>query len=119
MPLVCDDLGLIGKEMSAIDGCKMPSNASKEWSGTREDFEKKADKLEKAIAHIITTHREQDRRQTDKDIVSREERQTESLNSRHPDLMQACATGFTRVWPSCIDRFTKNQQKTYIIRSIS
>ena len=53
VPLVCDDLGLIGKEMSAIDGCKMPSNASKEWSGTREDFEKKANKLEKAIAHII------------------------------------------------------------------
>jgi len=24
--LVCDDLGLIGREMFAIDGCKMPSN---------------------------------------------------------------------------------------------
>ena len=33
--LVCDDLGLIGKEMFAIDGCKLPSNASKEWSGTK------------------------------------------------------------------------------------
>ena len=47
--LVCDDLGLIGREMFAIDGCKMPSNAGKEWSGTRADFEKKAAKLEKAI----------------------------------------------------------------------
>ena len=30
--LICDDQGLIGKEMFAIDGCKLPSNASKEWS---------------------------------------------------------------------------------------
>ena len=80
--LVCDDLGLIGKEMFAIDGCKMPSNASKEWSGTRADFEKKAAKLEKAIGHIITTHREQDRKQTDKDIVAREEQYVETLRQR-------------------------------------
>lgn len=28
---ICDDMGLIGKKMFAIDGCKLPSNASKEW----------------------------------------------------------------------------------------
>ena len=28
--LLCDQLGLIGREMFAIDGCKLPSNASKE-----------------------------------------------------------------------------------------
>jgi len=32
--MVCDNQGLIGREMFAIDGCKLPSNASKEWSGT-------------------------------------------------------------------------------------
>lgn len=31
--LICDELGLIGGKMFAIDGCKLPSNASKEWSG--------------------------------------------------------------------------------------
>jgi hypothetical protein len=31
--------------MFAINGCKLPGNASKEWSGTRKDF---ARKLEKA-----------------------------------------------------------------------
>lgn len=36
--MVCDTQGLIGGDMFAIDGCKMPpqpatSNASKEWSG--------------------------------------------------------------------------------------
>jgi hypothetical protein len=28
-------VGLIGKEMFAIDGCKLPSNATKAWSGTK------------------------------------------------------------------------------------
>src|SRR5258706_11212897 len=30
--LYCEALGLIGKEHCAIDGCKLPSNASKQWS---------------------------------------------------------------------------------------
>ena len=32
---VCDGQGLIGREMLAIDGVKLPSNASKHRSGTR------------------------------------------------------------------------------------
>ncbi len=36
--LVCDNQGLIGREMFAIDGVKLPSNASKEKSGTRADY---------------------------------------------------------------------------------
>jgi transposase len=39
--LMCDQLGLIGKEMFAIDGCKLPSNASKSWSGTHAELKKK------------------------------------------------------------------------------
>jgi len=58
--LVCDDLQLIGKEMFAVDGCKLPSNAAKEWSGTRADFEKKAQKFEKAIQHMLDNHGKQD-----------------------------------------------------------
>ena len=30
----CDELELITGEMYSLDGCKLPSNASKEWSGT-------------------------------------------------------------------------------------
>lgn len=80
--LVCDDLGLIGKEMFAIDGCKLPSNASKEWSGTRADFERKVAKLEQAITHIMATHRELDRQQTDKDMAAREEQYVDTLRKR-------------------------------------
>ena len=46
--LICDRQGLIGKEMFAIDGVKLPSNASKEKSGTRADFLRQAESMEKA-----------------------------------------------------------------------
>ena len=32
--MICDREGLIGRNMFAIDGCKIRPNASKEWSGT-------------------------------------------------------------------------------------
>jgi transposase len=43
---ICDAQGLIGREMFAIDGVKLPSNASKRRSGTRADFEQQAAKYE-------------------------------------------------------------------------
>jgi transposase len=58
--LLCDSRGLIGREMFAIDGCKLPSNASKEWSGTQADFRRKKKKLETAIERILAKHRQQD-----------------------------------------------------------
>lgn len=58
--LVCDQHHLIGKEMFAIDGCKMPSNASKEWSGTKADFKRKVAKMELAIERMVAEHRSQD-----------------------------------------------------------
>ncbi|MFN0040609.1 MAG: transposase [Burkholderiales bacterium] len=42
---LCDAQGLIGREMFAIDGVKLPSNASKAKSGTRAEFEHQAGKL--------------------------------------------------------------------------
>jgi len=80
--LVCDDLGLIGKEMFAIDGCKLPSNASKEWSGTKADFEKKAVKMETAIGRMVEKHRKEDQNQTDIQIINREKKFVETLGKR-------------------------------------
>jgi transposase len=59
--LYCNELGLIDKTMFAIDGCKISSNASKEWSGTRKDYEKKIEKLEKTIRYILDKHQTDDR----------------------------------------------------------
>lgn len=58
--LYCDELGLIGKEMFAVDGCKLSSAASKEWSGTRADFEKKRKSFGECIERLVKKHRAQD-----------------------------------------------------------
>lgn len=58
--LICDESGLIGKEHFAIDGCKLPSDASKKWSGTHKELRKKADKMRRAADRIIEKHRAND-----------------------------------------------------------
>jgi len=78
--LVCDEAGLIGKEMFAVDGVKLPSNASKEWSGTHADMRKKARKLERGIEHLLTKHRECDRSSDEGSMTAAREKQRETLN---------------------------------------
>lgn len=58
--LVCDDMQLIGREMFAIDGCKMPANVSREWSGTKEELAGKVRKLERAIRCMLARHKHAD-----------------------------------------------------------
>ena len=41
---VCYTEGLIGKKMFAVDGCKISSACSKEWSGSKAELCKKAEK---------------------------------------------------------------------------
>jgi len=58
--LVCNRMGLIGKELFAIDGVKLPSNASKAKSGTRTDFLRQARKMEKAVKTMMAEHQRMD-----------------------------------------------------------
>ncbi len=80
--LYCDEMGLIGRELFAIDGCKMPSNASKEWSGTRAEFEKKKQKMEAAIRYLLKRHRERDKSDEAVSMVEREEKQLKTLREK-------------------------------------
>ena len=57
---VCDAQGLIGREMFAVDGVKLPSNASKRRSGTRADFAAQAEKLEGMARTMVERHRASD-----------------------------------------------------------
>ncbi len=57
----CARLGLIGGEVFGIDGSKIRSNASKEWSGTFKELERKREKLEAVIRDLIKRHKENDR----------------------------------------------------------
>jgi transposase len=60
--LVCDQQGLLGKELFAIDGCKMPSNAAKEHSGTLDELTQKRDKIRKKIRSCLKEHKKLDGR---------------------------------------------------------
>ena len=80
--MICDEMELIGKEMFAVDGCKLPSNASKEWSGTREDLEKKKEKMGKAIRRIVKRHREVDVKEAEKGVIEQEEQYVETLRGK-------------------------------------
>ena len=57
---ICDRQGLIGREMFAIDGVKLPSSASKQRSGTRAEFVRQAEKLEATAQTILQRHRATD-----------------------------------------------------------
>ena len=78
--VICDRQGLIGREMFAIDGVKLPSNASKAKSGTRAEFERQAVKLDTAVATMLTRHREADANNTiEPDLQAKEVKRIERL----------------------------------------
>jgi len=79
--LVCDEAGLIGRQMFAIDGVKLPSNASKEWSGTKADLARKAEKMRRAVAHIVAKHRSADTQDVEAPMQAAAERQKKTLNA--------------------------------------
>ena len=56
----CNSLNLIGGEAFAVDGCKISSNASKEYSGTFAELENKKNKLEIVLQKMISDHIEND-----------------------------------------------------------
>ena len=63
--LVCEEMNLLGGTMFALDGCKLPSNASKEWSGTLTDLQKKKEKIEAKVAQLLAEQVHTDREQDD------------------------------------------------------
>jgi uncharacterized DUF497 family protein len=65
--MTCGRMGLIGRELFAIDGVKLPSNASKERSGTYAELLHRAERLEKAADKVIETHRAKDEGKGDED----------------------------------------------------
>src|ERR1051325_2389681 len=78
--MVCDRQGLIGRELFAIDGVKLPSNASKARSGTRKEFQREARKMERMVQRLLARHRQEDLTPTyEPSLRRREVRQIERL----------------------------------------
>ena len=57
--------------MCAIDGVKLPSNASKHRSGTRSEFMQRAEKLETAAKTMMERHRESDALDIEPDVAAK------------------------------------------------
>lgn len=84
--IICDGQGLIGREMFAIDGVKLPANASKARSGTRADFAHEAEKLESAVQVMLNRHRQADELGIEPDVLEKETRKRERLQKEAADL---------------------------------
>ena len=54
--LVCAELDLLGGTHFSLDGVKLPSNASKEWSGTFKELERKRDRLQGKLQQVLAEH---------------------------------------------------------------
>ena len=93
--LVCDELDLLGGTPFSLDGVKLPSHASKEWSGTFTELKKKRDKLQAKLQQVITEHIHQDglssseterRQQQEKRLLLQVERLNEFLQEQKPKI---------------------------------
>ena len=84
--LICNRQGLIGRELFAIDGVKLPSNAAKAKSGKRKDFVRQLAKTRSAVEELIKQHRANDA--SGADVPARERRRLERLE-READQLQA------------------------------
>ena len=85
---LCDREGLIGRQMFAIDGVKLPGNASKTKSGTRADFQRQADKLESAARIMLARHRENDQLPVEPALAEKAARRIERLQTEAAQLRQ-------------------------------
>jgi transposase len=90
--LVCDSMGLLGKELFAIDGVKLPGNAAKEWSGKFADLRKKQKKLERAIRVMLARHRERDATESDAATLEHEQASLERLRTNAQRIKEFLAT---------------------------
>ena len=60
--LVCEEMDLLGGTLFALDGLRLPSNASKQWSGTRSELEGRKQRIEAKVKKLLCEHTEQDKR---------------------------------------------------------
>ncbi len=58
--LVCEELNLLAGTHFSLDGMKVSSNASKEWSGTFKELKKKRHKLHKKLQKVLAEHLRKD-----------------------------------------------------------
>ncbi len=102
--LYCEELGLLGKEHFAIDGCKLSSNASKEWSGTDEELAQRQKKMEKVAREMVRKHRERDEQESQGPVVEREEKKLAIYRAKIAKIRKFLASAPKNIGPSGNER---------------
>jgi transposase len=86
--LVCEEEGLLGGTFFALDGCKLPSNASRRGSGTIGDLNRKKDKIENKVKGLLEEQVEADKEDDDDEKtggpsgISKRDKQVERLQKQ-------------------------------------
>jgi hypothetical protein len=90
--LICDRQGLIGRQMFAIDGVKLPSNADKRHSGTHAQLAHEAERMEKAVVAMLKAHRSRDEARELPQEQSRDRTRMERLRAEARRVREFLAT---------------------------
>jgi len=90
--LACDRLGLIGRQMFAIDGVKLPSNADKRRSGTHAEPRHEAERMEAALATMLKAHRARDEETDPGEDHAKDRARPERLQSEARRIREFLAT---------------------------
>lgn len=98
--LVCDEMGLIGKQMFAVDGVKLPSNAAKQWSGTKAEFQAKAAKMQAAVDKLVERHRLADERGDTAQVRAAREQKIDTLEKALTKIGAFLDTHEDKIGPS-------------------
>ena len=78
---ICDREGRIGRQRFAIDGVKLPSNASKAKSGKRKDSLRQVAKMQKAVDEILAKQRAADAASSQSALQAKAKRRLERLQA--------------------------------------
>jgi len=102
--IYADALGLIGKETFAIDGCKLPSNASKEWSGTHDELKNKQQKYEVAAKKIVARHRGRDAKEKLSSMAEQDNKKLATYRRKIKKIKNFLETNSPNIGPSGNER---------------
>ncbi len=86
--LICDRQGLIGRQMFAIDGVKLPSNADKRRSGTLAELAHEAERMETAVTKLLKAHCSRDERGEPEEDQTRSAERIERLRNEAKRLRE-------------------------------
>lgn len=90
--LTCDRQGLIGRQMFAIDGVKLPSNADKQRSGTHAELRHEAERMEKAVTKMVNAHKARDAAKESPDDAGKVRARIERLQTEARRIREFLAT---------------------------